>query len=175
MLNNNWYVITGASCSGKTATVTALEKIGYKVVHETARVYIDQGLKEGLTIQEIRKDEKVFQNRIIEMKIEIEKKLNSQELVFLDRAIPDTCAYYKLYGILFNPILQNALKKCSYKKVFLLDQLPYEFDYARTETKEQQDKLHELLKEAYQQLNFEIVKIPVLPIEERVKFILNHL
>ncbi len=175
MLNNNWYVITGAFCSGKTTTVAALEKMGYKVVHETARVYIDQKLKEGLTIQEIRKDEKAFQDKIIEMKIEIEKSLDKQDLLFLDRAVPDTYAYYKLHGIPINIALKNLLKKCIYKKVFLLDQLPYEFDYARTETKKQQDKLHELLKGAYQQLNFEIVKVPVLPIEERVKLILKNL
>jgi predicted ATPase len=37
----NWYVITGAPCSGKTSVIRELEKRGYRVVHEVARAYIE--------------------------------------------------------------------------------------------------------------------------------------
>jgi len=174
MAANNWYVITGASCSGKTTVVSALQKKGYTVVHETARVCIDQGLEEGLTIEEIRGDERAFQERVLAMKIDTEKNLDNQEMVFLDRAIPDTCAYNKLYSAPDQGVLRSALQRCAYKKIFILDQLPYALDYARTETKEQQDRLHQLLEEAYRRLNFEIVKVPVLSLKERVEFVLNN-
>ncbi len=172
---NNWYVITGSSCSGKTTLVNMLEQKGYKVVYETARTLLDQELSKGLTVEEIRKDENAFQKKILDMKIDVENNLDKQDFVFLDRAIPDTCAYYTLYGVSSTEALDEAIKKCNYKKVFLLDQLPYTLDYARTETKEQQDKLHELLEKAYRDLGFEIVQVPVLPIEERVEFVLKHL
>jgi len=68
------------------------------------------------------------------------------------------------------------LKKCCYKKVFLLDQLPFEFDYARTETKERQDELHKLLEEAYRMLGFTIIRVPIFATkDERVDFVLNNL
>ena len=175
MSENNWYVITGSSCSGKTTLVQALEKKGYKVVHETAREFLNQEFAKGLTVEEIRRDENTFQKNILDMKIEIEKSLNALDLVFLDRAIPDTCAYDALYGVSSNTTLEAAIKKCDYRKVFLLDRLPYTQDYARTETKEQQDKLHELLEKAYRELNFEIVKVPLMPIENRVEFVLQNL
>lgn len=175
MEKNNWYVITGASCSGKTTIVSELEKKGYHVVHETARLLIEQEMEKGLTIQQVRKDELDFQKKVLLMKIEVEKNLNKEKLVFLDRAIPDTRAYDTLYGISQNELLDDVLGECQYKKVFILEQLEYAEDEVRIETKEQQYNLHRLLEEAYQKLNFEITKVPALPIEERVQFILENL
>ena len=152
-----------------------LEEKGHPVIHETARTFIDQEMSKGLTIEEIRKDEQAFQRKILEMKIEIEKIQPKEPLTFFDRGIPDTWAYDKLYEVENNLILENAMKECWYKKIFILDQLPYIVDYARTESKEQQDKLHEYLEEVYRMLNFEVVRVPVLPPEERLKFILGNL
>lgn len=145
------------------------------MVHETARLLIEQEMEKGLTIQQVRKDELDFQKKVLLMKIEVEKNLNKEKLVFLDRAIPDTRAYDTLYGISQNELLDDVLGECQYKKVFILEQLEYAEDEVRIETKEQQYNLHRLLEEAYQKLNFEITKVPALPIEERVHFILENL
>jgi predicted ATPase len=48
-------------------------------------------------------------------------------------------------------------------------------DYARTEDKEAQKKIHALLVEVYESLGFPIVQVPVLPPEERIDFILKNL
>ena len=172
---HNWYVITGASCSGKTTLASALEERGYRVVHEVARTFIDDHMAQGETVEDIRKDEPLFQKKVLEMKIKIERDLDKDQLVFFDRGIPDTCAYDTLHQAPPNPILDKASKECKYKKVFLLDQLPFTEDYARTETKEQQDQLHGLLKETCRRLGFPIIEVPVLPIEERVDFVLRNL
>ncbi len=145
------------------------------MVHETARAYIDQELKKGFTIQEIQKDKKFFQDEIMKMKIEAEKKLNVRDMIFLDRGIPDTCAYYMLHGISFDLNLREVARRCSYKKVFLLDNLPYKSDYARVEDQQQQNKLYEFLEETYQGFGLEIVKVPVLPVKDRVCLVLNNL
>ena len=76
---NNWYVITGSSCSGKTTLVNMLEQKGYKVVYETARTLLDQELSKGLTVEEIRKDENAFQKKILDMKLDVENNLDKQE------------------------------------------------------------------------------------------------
>lgn len=117
-MKNNWYVITGAPCSGKTTIVRLLEKAGHKVIYEAARVYIDREIKKGRSLKEIRKNELSFQQKILEFKIQIEKKLNPKEIIFLDRAIPDTTAYYKLLSIPVDKKLENAVKKSLYKKIF---------------------------------------------------------
>lgn len=172
---NNWYVITGAPSSGKTTIIKLLEKKGYKVLYETARTYIDKELKKGKTIREIRRDEADFQRRIVALKIQYEKKLNPKEITFLDRAIPDTIAYYELIGLPKDKSLEKAVEKSSYKKVFLFEQLEFEKDYARTEPKEKADRLQKLLEKTYRNLPLPVIKVPKMTVEKRLKFILDNL
>jgi len=172
---NNWYVITGAPHSGKTSVLELLDQKGHKVVYEAARIYIDREVAKGREIEEIRKDEAKFQEKILSFKIDIEKRVPQNEKVFFDRAIPDSYAYNKLIGI-NNSDLTKILKKCYYKKVFLFEPLPYKQDYARIETEEEQIKLHHLLKETYQKFNFPTVVVPPMNSkEDRLKFIINNL
>ena len=103
----NWCVITGAPCSGKTSVVNELERRGYKVVHETARAYIDQQLAAGRRLDQIKADELAFENHILNAKLAIESSLPANETIFFDRGIPDSIAYFKLAGL--NPA--RACKK----------------------------------------------------------------
>jgi len=172
---NNWYVLTGASCSGKTTLTAALEERGRRVVHESARAYIDLHVAKGETIKEIRKDELKFQHAVLDMKVEVEATLGKDELIFLDRGIPDSTAYFRLYGTPIDGVLRKKRSACSYKKIFLLDRLPYAQDYARVETEEEQEKIHAFLEDAYKEQGFTVVEVPVLPVEDRVDFILKNL
>lgn len=174
--SNNWYVITGAPYAGKTSVIKLLEEEGYRVVYEAARIYIDQEIKKGRTIKEIRQDELLFQEEILKYKIEYEKKLPKDEIIFFDRGIPDSQAYYNLYGVTNDKLLKKALDNCAYKKVFLFDFLDYEKDYARTENKEQQAQIHSLLEQAYKKINAPLIKVPTMNSkEERLDFILENL
>ena len=51
----------------------------------------------------------------------------------LDRALPDSLAYYRFLDLPPDPSLSEALTRVKYRKVFLLDLLPLAEDYARTE------------------------------------------
>jgi predicted ATPase len=61
-----------------------------------------------------------------------------------------------------------VLKTVSYRKVFILDLLPLQKDYARTEDTDAQRRIHELLIEVYQSLSFPCETVPALPPDERV-------
>jgi len=175
---NNWYVITGAPCSGKTTILELLQEKGYQTVPELARVYIDEQLAKGITLAELRQDELAFQKKILQVKIDHEKKLDPQSIIFFDRGIPDSLAYYKLFGLESDPVLDEAIRNSVYKKIFLLEYFPWQEDYARTETPEEQIRLHHLLKKTYQNLNFPLIEVPVLPKEEiakRLNYILDNL
>ena len=124
----------------------------------------------------MRKDESKFQKEILLMQIDMEKTLPNEKVVFLDRGVPDTWAYFKFHNLSDDLLLSDSIKKCSYKKVFIADPLPYKADYARIEkSDEEQMKLHELLHNAYELFNIEIIEVPVMPLGERVEFILKHL
>ncbi len=171
----NWFVITGGPSTGKTTTVNFLRERGYKTTIEHARHYLDTQRVNGKTVEEVRKNQMAFQLGVLEMQIEQENSLEDGDVVFLDRAIPDSLAYCRFLNLPPDKKLLEALAKVSYKKVFILDRLPLVPDYARTEDEIAQKKIHELLTEVYESLPFPVVHVPVLPPNDRVDFILNNL
>ncbi len=172
----NWYVITGGPSAGKTTLIKALEERGFHVVHESARSIIDEDIALGKSIEEIRRDEEVFQKRVYEYKLAREQESNPDELIFFDRGMPDTYAYNTLFNVPISSQMHHEMNTASYKKVFLLEPFKYEEDYARTESLEERDALFTLLKEAYERSKTPIVIVPAFPTKaERVAHFFNYL
>lgn len=171
----NWYVITGGPSTGKTTVINLLSKRGYTTTIEHARHYIDTKKEEGSTVEEVRSNKRKFQLGVLDMQIEQEAELTPDETVFLDRAIPDAMAYYRFLNLEYDKILLGAMKAVSYKKIFILDRLPFVNDYARTEDEQAQKLIHQLIIEVYQSLEFPVVFVPVISPDERVEFILKNL
>lgn len=171
----NWYVITGGPSSGKTTTVNLLQARGYKTTIEHARHYIDTQRVTGKTTEEIRQNQNAFQQGVLDMQIAQEQELSPDEVVFLDRAIPDALAYYRFLDLPEDDKLQRAIQSAAYKKIFILSPVPLVQDYARTEDEAAQKKIHALLAEVYESLPFPVIHVPVLPPEERANFILKNL
>ena len=169
--HTNWYVITGGPGSGKTTTLNHLNMLGYHTTIEHARHYIDTQMITGKTVQEIRGNQIQFQEGILDMQVLQEASLSPHDLVFLDRALPDALAYYRFLNLPVNKKLKDALKKASYKKVFILESLPLVNDYARREDEVDQKKIAKLINEVYESLPFPVIHVPALPSEERVDFI----
>jgi len=174
MQPTNWYVITGAPCSGKTAVAAALEQRGFQVVHEVARAYIDEQLQKGRSLEALRQDIPVFERQILNRKMEIESQLARDTLTFLDRAVPDSIAYYRLYGIDPNEAIQKS-RACLYRKVFLFERLLFEKDRVRSEDEHMAAELERLLMDSYRLLGYTPVRVPLMPIGERADFILNRI
>lgn len=171
----NWYVITGGPGSGKTTTVNLLRNKGYKTTIEHARHFIDTERITGRTVAEIKKNQIAFQTGVLNMQIEQEAYLLPGEIVFLDRALPDSLAYYRFLGLPVDERLTKVLKAVAYKKIFILDFLPLVNDYARLEDGEAQRQIHLLITAVYESLSCPVVHVPVLLPEERVDFILSNL
>lgn len=174
-MTSRWYVITGSASCGKTTLVNALSKIGYLTVPEAARTVIDEGIKNGKNVEEIRKDEIEFQKKVLELKIKIESELPKDKIVFFDRAIPDTIAYLQIYGIDARDVIKFCKEKKTYRKIFILERLPLEKDYARIEDDKTLNKIQSLLRKAYSDLEYEVINIPTVPVEERLKIILSNI
>jgi predicted ATPase len=171
----NWYVITGGPSSGKTTTVNLLRDRGFKTTIEHARHYLDTQRAGGRSVAEVRSNQRAFQLSVLEMQIEQEASLDPNEVVFLDRAIPDALAYYRFVGLEPDQRLLEALKTVNYRKIFILDMLPMVNDYARTESLSDQHRIHGLLTEVYESLPFPVVHVPVMPQDERVDFIVENM
>lgn len=175
LATRNWYVITGGPSSGKSTVIRLLKDLGYTTTHEVARHYIDLQRINGRSIDEIRANQRQFQHKILNLQIDLERRLDPQEMIFLDRGLPDELAYYKYFDLAPDEKLVEYLATATYKKIFIMDLLPLDKDYARTEDVAAQKALHELIIESYAARNEPIVMVPVLPPKERTAFILANL
>ena len=172
--STKWSVITGAPCSGKTAVVHMLEQRGYNVVHEVARAYIDGELLKGKTVTEIKTDEWAFERHILMEKVRIESTLKKDEIIFFDRGVPDSIAYYKLNGLDATEPFQKS-HGVRYQNVFLFERLKFLTDPVRSEDEKTARRLGRLIKESYQALGYDLIHVPLLSVEARIEFILKHL
>lgn len=173
MIETDWTVFTGGPNSGKTTATKYFAFLGYPVVPEAARFLIDMGRAGGKTTEEIRGNEADFQRNVLEKKIEVENIVPTDRITIFDRGMPDSIAYYRISGLDETPAREACIKK--YKNVFLFDQLPFRKDYARIENEETARKIHRLIEFSYGELGYETVRVPVMPVEERVGFIASKI
>ena len=171
----NWCVITGGPSSGKSTVIRLLKDQGFQTTIELARHYIDLQRMNGRSTEEIRANQRQFQHKVLNLQIEQERRLDPQEVVFLDRGLPDELAYYQYFNLPPDEKLIEYLNQNTYKKIFIMDLLPLDKDYARTEDVEAQKTLHQLIIDTYKKRSEPVVMVPVLPPKERVKFILDNL
>ena len=149
--------------------------MGYQTTIELARHYIDLQRMNGRSVDEIRSNQRQFQHKVLNLQIDLERRLVPHELVFLDRGLPDELAYYKYFNLPPDEKLVEYLEHASYKKIYIMDLLPLCADYARTEDVDAQKALHQLIIDTYNQRSEPVVMVPVLPPKERVQFILDDL
>lgn len=169
----DWCVITGAPCSGKTAVIEELAKRGFRIKPEAARAYIDQRLAGGESLAEIKADNLAFERHILMAKVSVETQLPKDTLIFMDRAVPDSIAYYRIEGLAPEEPLFYS-KRVRYRTIFLLDRLEFQEDRVRSESDELADHIETLLIEAYEDLGYSVVRVPLMGISQRADYILKH-
>ena len=107
-----------------------------------------------------------------------QNKLVSNEIQFFDRGIPDNIGYLRLGN---NPVpeeFHSAARNYRYnKKVFFLEPWKeiYVNDAERKEPFEVALKISESIKNAYIELDYDVICVPKRPVHERVEFILKKI
>jgi predicted ATPase len=173
-VQTNWHVITGAPCSGKTTLIRLMADKGLETVPEIGRRYVEREVARGRTLKEIRANNVAFNCVIKDLTLESERGLRPLDVNFLDRGFPDCLAFWRLAGQNPNEILPECFHH-RYASVFVLDRFPVMKDAARIEDDtiaEFLDKWHPL---DYNALGYDVVRVPVLPPDERLAFILGRL
>ena len=168
-VKTSWSVITGGASSGKTTLCLALSAHSYSIIPEAARLLIDIRISEGVVVPDIRKDYFAFQREVLKAKVEFEKLRKPQSRVFLDRGIPDSCAY----GLSFEEVKRDYFFE--YEKVFFLESVGFQQDYARVESEQEAKQVAKDIYQAYRDFGYEPVRVPKMPVLERMKFILAEL
>ena len=173
-VQTNWHVITGAPSCGKTTLIDQLADKGFQTVPETAHLYIEREMALGRKINEILKNRTELQRILIDMQLGIEHELQASDVTFLDRALPDCLTFNRFVGLNPNEFLLECFHH-RYASVFILDPLPYQENGVRDDDAAIAGHLDECLARDYSALGYRIVRVPVLPPQERLEFILERL
>jgi predicted ATPase len=173
-IQTSWHVITGASCSGKSTLIDQLAERGFKTLPEAARLYFEREFAKGHTIEELRQDTAAMTLTIWGLWLEMISELNPADTIFHDRGLPDAPAFFRLAGMDPNDAVPECLRY-RYISVFVLDRLPYQKDDVRAGDDQIAEYFESWLLRDYNALGYEIIKVPVLPREERLEFILKTL
>jgi predicted ATPase len=169
-----WHVITGTICCGKTTLINRLADLGYRTAPEVARGYVERELAKGRTLGEIRQDRAAFCRKVKDLTLDFEPGLPAQTPIFFDRALPDCLSFYRFAGLDPNEILHECFRN-RYASVFHLDPFEYEEDGVRVEGDVASLFLDEWVRRDYEALGYTVVRVPVLPTEERLAFVLEAL
>jgi len=173
-IQTRWHVITGASCSGKSTLIDQLAGKGFQTVPEVGRQYIEKELAKGRTIDEIRKNQAELTCKIYQMWVETEAGLDPSDTLFLDRALPDSFAFYRVIGKDPNKILPDCFQH-HYASVFMLDRFPYDRDGVRAGDDAYAEFFDLWMVRDYKALGYDVIRVPILPPDERLSFILKNL
>jgi predicted ATPase len=174
-VQTNWHVITGAPCCGKTTLINQLDDKGFPTIAEIARQYLDIERSKGRTIDEIHANATTRDRGIKNMQLEVEHGLQAVDFYFLDRALPDSLAFFRVSGLNPNEMLADCFHY-RYASVFILDPLPFQPDHQRVEGfAAYAGILGEWHVRDYLALGYRIVRVPVLPPKERLAFMLEKL
>ena len=173
-VQTNWYVITGAPCSGKTTLIEQLADRGCRTIPETARLYMENEIAAGRSFLEIREDVDTLERSLIEMQLRFERTLHDNDIAFLDRGLPDGLTYCRVAGMNPNKILSECFHH-RYASIFMLDRCPYQKEGVRTGDDARADLLDEWLNRDYCALGYSVVRVPVLSPIDRLTFVLERI
>jgi predicted ATPase len=171
-VSTNWCVVTGASCSGKTTIINQLSARGCQIVPEAGRQFFEAEIAKGRTIEEIRKDRASFTLQIYDLMLSQEHGLCPDDIIFLDRGLPDALAFFRFAGLDLSVVLEDCFQH-RYAHVFMLDRLPYQQDGVRTADDAVASDFELGTLRDYRALGYDVVRVPVMLPEERVKFVLE--
>lgn len=175
----NFYVITGGPGVGKTALVTELGKMGFKIVPEDARRIIEQQVQsggEGLPW----KDRELYTQLMLDAAAESYKAAvnNEAQVVFFDRGILDAIGYARMIELGMTEEMTAFADPFRYNdKVFILPPWfeIYETDDARKQTWEEAVFTYNNLKKIYQEYGYQLIELPQDSVGRRVEIILDHI
>ncbi len=173
-----FHVVTGGPGSGKTSLIDELARAGYARTVEAGRAIIqDQLAIDGPALP--WRDPSAFAELMLSWEL---RSYRMAELlsgpVFFDRGVTDLLGYLTLVGRPVPAHIARAAERFRYhRRVFVAPPWPqiYVQDTERKQTPEEAVRTYEALVAAYTRRGYELVRLPLVTVEERVRFVLEDI
>jgi len=177
MHRENYFVLTGAMGSGKSAIIEQLMDMRLKCVPEPARQILqEQRAIYARGVPEIDPDlfTQLMLSRATGFYLE---NFAAETLTIFDRGIPDMIAYAELFG-LDSKIYYNSANQYEYNHcVFWFKGWNdiYKNDDERKMDFQQAYEFGERVYEVYRELGYDVVQVPMLAVDKRAEFIYDKI
>ena len=172
---DRFFVLTGGPGSGKTTLIEALRQAGFATSLEAGRGIIrDQSAIGGSALP--------WRDRALFAELMLSWEMRSYQVardlpgpVFFDRGVPDTLGYLRLSGLPAPQHVSSAAERFRYNpRVFVAPPWPDIFaqDEERRQTLDEAERTYHALAGVYTELGYELVPLPLAPVEARLRFVL---
>lgn len=169
-------VVAGGPCCGKSTLCTALREAGHYVEPETAEVLISAAIAAGKTAAVVRADPVAWQMELLHRDFALFDRLGrSTSPVWTDTSFIETVVFAHRAGITMGPGIESWLRKRRYRVVFFLESLDnksYKETAVRMETVDLAEQIAKEEREMYERYGYEVVSVPVMPVQARLEFVL---
>jgi predicted ATPase len=177
MEEDRFFVLTGGPGSGKSTLIDALERAGYARSLEAGRGVIQDQVSIGG--QALPWDDRILFSELMlswEMR-SYRMAQGSAGPVFCDRGVVDVLGYLRLVGHQAPDHMRKAAQTFRYnRRVFIAPPWKEIFqpDRERKQDFNEAVRTYDALAATYNEHGYELVELPRLPIEQRVRFVLNN-
>ncbi|MBL19661.1 MAG: ATPase [Flavobacteriaceae bacterium] len=176
MLEHKRIVLTGGPSSGKTSLLNHIQHPDTHCFEEVSRDVISKALIKGVK-QPFLDNPLGFSEALFERRLHDYFEDKKNKIHVYDRGIHDVVAYLNAIG---GDVPCGMLDDCSkycYGAVFVFPPWDAIFtqDAERMEVFVEAIDFHKALLETYTNFGMQCIEVPKLSIEERFRFILNHL
>ena len=177
-MNKQLVVLIGGPGSGKTTLIEKLIEKGYTCYPEISREITLRAREQGIEQLFLEKP-LLFSELLLEgRKKQHEDALTeNNDLIFLDRGIPDIPAYMHYIGDSYPSFFDDACKEYRYSKIFFLPPWKeiYIEDEERYENYNQAELIANHLLETYIYYGYKPIEVPKDTPHNRIIFILEQL
>jgi predicted ATPase len=164
------HVLAGGPCSGKTTLLKALAQAGYTTRPETAQTWLEEAAPSER--ESTRMDPISWQRRVFHADVEMTIEVPPGDLVFCDTSCVENLIFGERAGLIFGPNIQAWLRRYRYRRIFFCEPLAtYEPTIIRQESQAVALSISGQILKRYQDLGYDIVRVPALSVEDRVAWV----
>jgi predicted ATPase len=173
-----FFVVTGGPGSGKSALIDVLEKSGYARSVEAGRGIIqDQVTIGGSALP--WSDRRLFAEMMLCWEMRSYRMAEHETgPVFFDRGVPDVLGYLRLLNLPVPAHMRKAASTFLYnRRVFIAPPWReiFQQDRERKQDFDEAVRTYDALAATYAELGYTLVKLPCVPVDERVRFLLSNI